>query len=857
MKLSTRDLILDAAQQVVVREGITSLTIDAVAQRAALSKGGVLYHFASKEKLIAGLVDRLILNFEADLAYYHFEEEKRNSRGAWLRAFLRASFEPTTSRGDGSHDLEIFSALVAALSVQADLLRPLQDRYRVWQRRVEEDGIHPALATTLRMACEGMWFCGVLNLGPPGENLRRQVMELLTQLSAGEKDQELMSNFEWIVPSESRLEQKYEAAIERATVQSKQVYQAIGTAKNVLLNLQTEGGYWCGDLTADSTLQSDYILLQLWLYPPQGNTWVTPHHERVQKAVRSILQQQLPDGGWNIYPEGPCEVNASVKAYFALKLAGLTSDDPKMLKAKDCILRLGGVQACNSYTKINLSLFGLYPREHVPSVPPEIMLLPGGVLYEMSSWTRTIVVPLSIVQSVGGVRPVPDGFDLTEIFDPYKKLEKKRREGLAILFHHLDKLVKIWERHGPKNLRQSALREAERWILERTRSSEGLGAIYPAMMYHLMALQCLGYADDHPDFVEAVKHFENLLIEKEDTLIFQPCVSPVWDTAYSVFALGEAGGAKDQNLQRAIDWLISKEIRRKGDWAVKRPQLEPSGWAFEFANEYYPDIDDTAMVLLAFLHGRGSDEQRYQRCVQRGISWLIGMQSQDGGWAAFDADNNWQILNKVPFADHNAMLDPTCPDITGRVLEALCRHGISSSDEAIQRGVSYLLSQQERNGSWYGRWGVNYLYGTFLALRGLQSAGDSRALPAMKKAAEWIRSIQNKDGGWGESCASYLKNHYIPGSSTASQTAWALLGLHAAGDLASRATERGLAYLLSTQKSDGTWEEHLATGTGFPNVFFLTYHMYRQYFPLLALQLLGATSKEDEAGEAQQAVLLT
>lgn len=857
MKVLTSDLILDAAQQVVLTDGISGLTIDAVAQRAELSKGGVLYHFASKEKLIEGMVRRLIRNFEEKLETY-FQEEP-NTKGAWVRAFLRASFDSSSSDPEKStHTSELFSTLTAALSVDPELLRPLRDRYRYWQNRLENDGLHPALATALRMACEGLWFCEVLNLGPPDDIVRRQTMDILIHLSQTQKDQEIMSNFEWFLPSESRMEEQFESAIERASAQSHRTQRAIDAAKDVLLDLQKQEGYWCGHLTADSTLQSDYILLQLWLHPPQGSRWDPPNRKRIDKAVRSILGQQLPDGGWHIYPEGPSEVNASAKAYFALKLAGVDPKSSEMVRARHSILQLGGVQACNSYTKINLSLFGLYPRNYVPSVPPEIMLLPAGVLYEMSSWTRTIVVPLSIVQAAGGTRPVPEGFHLEEIFDPDKKLVNTRREGLAILFHHLDKLVKLWERRGPKNLRQSALREAERWILERTRFSDGLGAIYPGMMYHIMALQSLGYADDHPDLIEAIRHFENLLLETEDGFTFQPCVSPVWDTAYSAFALGEAGLTSGHAMQKAADWLISKEIRRKGDWAVKRPNLEPSGWAFEFANEYYPDIDDTAMVLLALLHAHSSDREKQERCVKRALNWLIGMQSQDGGWAAFDADNNWQILNKIPFADHNAMLDPTCPDITGRVLEALCRYGLTLSDEPVQRGVSYLLHTQESNGSWYGRWGVNYLYGTFLALRGLAASKDLRAKSAMERAAKWIRSVQNKDGGWGESCSSYMKDHFVPGPSTASQTAWALLGLHACGDVSSNAVERGMEYLLSTQNSSGTWEEHYATGTGFPNVFFLTYHMYPQYFPLLALQLIGAGRgwEEKNAGVAKE-VLLT
>lgn len=646
-----------------------------------------------------------------------------------------------------------------------------------------------------------------------------------------------MSSFERLLPSSERLPQLPRTAAAISKSIAGRIQKAIKMAENALLSLQEPEGYWCGDLTSDSTLESDYVLLQLWLHAPVGKRWNPPTANRVQRAASSILDQQLPDGGWNIYPGGPGEINATAKAYTALKLAGADAREPHMIRARDCVLRLGGVQMCNSYTKINLSLFGLYPRQYVPSVPPEIMLLPGNILYEMSSWTRAIVVPLSIVQATGGVRPVPAGITIQELFHPKQKMALPRREALAVLFHHLDKLVKLWERRGPKNVRRIALREAERWTLDRTRYTHGLGAIYPAMMHHIMALQSLGYAEDHPDLMEAIRQFDNLLIEKANRFEFQPCFSPVWDTAISAFCLGEAGHSLQQ-LTRAADWLVEREIRRKGDWSVKRPDLEPSGWAFEFANEYYPDIDDTAMVLLAFLHARGSNSDAQKHCMQRALNWLLGMQSRDGGWAAFDADNDWQILNNVPFADHNAMLDPTCPDITGRVLEAICRHGIGAAHHSVQRAVAYLVSRQEKNGSWYGRWGVNYIYGTFLALRGLHFAEASSAQPAIQRAAKWLRSVQNQDGGWGESCASYEQNHFVPSASTASQTAWALLGLEAAGDKDSSAVHRGIEYLLETQGPDGTWKEDTATGTGFPSVFFLTYHMYRQYFPLLALGVL-------------------
>jgi squalene-hopene/tetraprenyl-beta-curcumene cyclase len=616
-----------------------------------------------------------------------------------------------------------------------------------------------------------------------------------------------------------------------------------------MLKIQTPEGFWCGDLTADTTLESDYILLQLWLHQPnEHGVWAPPSMERIEKACKSILRRQLPDGGWCIYPGGPSEVNATARAYTALKLAGHDPDRPYMVKARECVHALGGLQAGNSYTKINFSLFGLYPRKNAPSVPPEIVLAPGDIIYEMSSWTRAIIVPLSIVQALQREKRAPLGMNVEELFHPHRKLSLPKRDAASLVFNQVDRAVKIWERRGLKNLRARAIREAERWMLERTRYSEGLGAIYPSMMYLIMALESLGYAEDHPDLVEAIRQFEKLILETEDSFQFQPCFSPVWDTAICAFALGEQGGAgSEESLTRAADWLLEKEVRRKGDWSIKRPNLEPSGWAFEFANEYYPDIDDTAMVLLAFRHAKATDPVRQQRSEQRAINWLLGMQGADGGWAAFDVDNNWALLTKVPFADHNAMLDPACPDITGRVLEALVKCGIPRDDAAIRRGVEYLLNAQERDGCWYGRWGVNYIYGTFLALRGLRHAALEEARPATQKAAEWIRSVQNRDGGWGESCQSYATNHYVPAASTPSQTAWALLGLNAAGDTSSPAVQRGLEYLTATQRADGRWDEDLSTGTGFPNVFYLSYHLYRDYFPLLALATLSPKVAEPEA----------
>ncbi|HYO84480.1 MAG TPA: squalene--hopene cyclase [Bryobacteraceae bacterium] len=644
----------------------------------------------------------------------------------------------------------------------------------------------------------------------------------------------MSGRFEAALPSSS-LEAQAHLAVRDFRRMQERIQAATASAAGKLLELQAPEGYWCGELTADTTLESDYILLQLWLYPPEKGVWHRRWHPHVVKSAASVLQRQLPDGGWNIHSGGPAEVNATARAYVALKLAGFDPDEPRMARARNRVLALGGLQACNSYTKINLSFFGLYARQYVPSVPPEIMLVPGNLLYEMSSWTRAIIVPLSIVQALSGVRPVPEGFSLDELCVRGKKLTMPRRDRFSAAFCHADRVVKLWERRGLDYVRRNAIRQAEDWMLARFRFSDGLGAIYPSIMYSIMAMDALNYERDQPDFAEALWQFERLIMEREDTLRFQPCLSPVWDTAIAAFALGESGQVPEGKLTETADWLLAREIRRKGDWSVKRPDLRPSGWAFEFNNEYYPDIDDTAMVLLALQHARASDPIKQAAAEDRAIRWLLGMQSADGGWAAFDVDNNWQVLNKVPFADHNAMLDPTCPDITGRVLEALCKRGFTPAHPAIERAIDYLLNQQKPDGSWFGRWGVNYIYGTFLALRGLRASGSLRAEEAIRKGGEFLARTQNEDGSWGESCASYVSHHFVAGPATASQTSWALLGLIAAGEGSSGAIRRGLDWLLRTQKADGSWDEPQTTGTGFPGVFYLTYHLYRQYFPLLAL----------------------
>lgn len=635
--------------------------------------------------------------------------------------------------------------------------------------------------------------------------------------------------------------------------------QAVRQAAKLFEKRQHAEGYWWEDLTADTTLESDYILFQLWLHRVENGNWNPPNADEIRRAVASILARQLPDGGFNIYPGGPSEISACVKAYFALKLAlpltGAGPDDPRLVKLREKILDLGGIQAANSYTKINLSLFGLYPRHAVPTIPPE-MILQGNFIYEMSSWSRAIVIPLAILSAANPQCPVPDGFDLHEIAKPGQPLTLRPTNKMLTgknFFYTADRFLKRYEKSPlAKLLRPHAIKRCEEWMLERLQYSEGLAAIYPPMMYSVMAMDVLGYAADDPRRVDALRHFGNLLVDDDAKgFYFQPCFSVVWDSAIAAYALAEvaaspAGVDLSQSLTRCADWLLTKECRRKGDWAIKRPNLEPSGWYFEFANEFYPDIDDTAMVLIGLDQAKASNTTAQQAAARRAVNWLLGMQGKDGGWAAFDVDNNWNFLSDVPFADHNAMLDPECPDITGRVLDALSRYGIAPSHPAVRKGVDYLLRTQEADGSWYGRWGVDYIYGTFLALKGLKAAGVSDREAPVLRGGEWLRSIQNADGGWGESCQSYDKNAFVSAPSTASQTAWAVMGLLAGGDTTSESVRKGVEYLVRTQRPDGSWEEEFATGTGFPQVFYLNYHMYRNAFPMMALAMYLNRGKDEQ-----------
>jgi squalene-hopene/tetraprenyl-beta-curcumene cyclase len=619
----------------------------------------------------------------------------------------------------------------------------------------------------------------------------------------------------------------------------------IEKARNYLFAQQHKDGYWCGELEADTTLESDYIAIHTLLG--------TGDHGRMERAVPEIIRHQNADGGWPIYSGGPSNISASVKAYFALKLMGYKPDHPILERARKTILELGGTTECNTFTKIYLCFLGQYDWEAVPAIPPEIVLFPNWFwfnLYEISSWSRAILVPLSIAYAKKPFKKLPAEMSIDELFiggRHGKHLHLKWAEKTISwrnFFLVLNRVVHFCERFNIRPLRYLAIKKAKGWMLDRLEKSDGLGAIYPGILNSIIALRCLGYSTDDPQVIRALDEFEKLGIEEpanaiqaEPTFRMQPCMSPVWDTAYAMFALGESGVTKDDpRMLKAADWILSKEVRYKGDWAVKVRNVQPGGWYFEFNNEFYPDVDDSAMVLLG-LDKVENPRERYQHDVcKRAIDWIFAMQCKNGGWASFDKDNTRMVFQHIPFADHNAMLDPPTVDITGRVLEMLAIYGVTKEDKRVKKAINFILREQEPDGSWFGRWGVNYIYGTMLVLRGLQAIGEDHHEPHVQQGAEWLRMVQNADGGWGETCGSYddPTTRGI-GPSTPSQTAWAIMGLLAAGDTRSDSVQRGILYLLETQRPDGHWDEVQYTGTGFPRVFYLAYHLYRDYFPLIAL----------------------
>jgi squalene-hopene/tetraprenyl-beta-curcumene cyclase len=617
---------------------------------------------------------------------------------------------------------------------------------------------------------------------------------------------------------------------------------AIERSQSYLLSQQKPEGYWVGELMVDSTLVADTIAYHHW------NGKVDVRWQR--KAVNHILSMQLPDGGWNIYYGGPSEVNATIKAYLALKLAGVSVTDRRMLRAREVAMNLGGVPRMNTFSKLYLALLGLFPWDYVPTIPCEVILLGKWFsvnLNEMSSWSRSMLVPLAIINHFKPTRPLKNNIRLDELYhegiherdlalppDP----ERLTWRNLFLALDRLHKFAEWFAENGIHPFRKRALRKAEQWMIERFEGSDGLAAIFPAMLNSLIALKALGYPDDHPLVLRAEHELKKLEHEDEHSVRIEPCFSPVWDTAIVNICLHESGISSDHPaLKRATEWIMTKEIRFRGDWQYKNPaKVEPSGWVFEFENKWNPDVDDTAMVLLALRKVPTSDRQKRDECFQRALKWMLTFQCKDGGWAAFDKDCTKGVLEKVPFADHNAMLDPECADITARILELLGYEGYSVEQPQVHKALRFIRECQEEDGSWYGRWGVNYIYGTWQVLRGLRALNIEMFQPWLLKARDWLESVQHEDGGWGERCNTYDDPVFKgQGPSTASQTAWAVMGLCAFDDPHRPSIQRGIEYLIRAQNADGSWTEHETTGTGFPKVFYLKYDMYRNSWPLLAM----------------------
>ena len=652
-----------------------------------------------------------------------------------------------------------------------------------------------------------------------------------------------------------------------------EIEAAAARSRDYILSQQHPDGYWCGELEADSMLEADYIFAHVLLG--------TGDPGKMRRAMNEILRYQNEDGGWSIYPGGPSNISLSVKCYLAGKLMGMSANDPALTRTREWILANGGVVECNTFTKIYLCSIGQYDYDAVPAIPPEIVLFPNWFyfnIYEISSWSRAILVPLSIMYAKKPFKKLAPEQGIDELFiggrenaNLHLRWDRKKTVSWRNFFLLTDRVIHWAERVHIRPLRKVALKKAEKWMLDRLEMSDGLGAIYPAMLNAIIALRCLGYSIDDPQVIRAMDEFEKLGIDQPEgtpecpvpTFRMQPCASPVWDTAQAVFALGEADvSRRDPRLLKAVDWMLAKEVRHKGDWAVKVRNAQPGGWYFEFNNEFYPDVDDTGQVLLA-LNKVDNPRERYQYDVsKRALDWIFAMQCKNGGWASFDRDNTKMIFQYIPFADHNAMLDPPTVDITGRILETLATYGYTRRDKRVEKAIKFIFDQQEPDGSWFGRWGVNYLYGTFLVLRGLEAIGVWNHEPQIQQAAEWIRMVQNADGGWGETCGGYDDPVQRGiGPSTPSQTAWALLGLLAAGDNRSDSVAKGTRWLLSHQLSDGSWDESVGvgerkqaiyTGTGFPRVFYLAYHLYRNYFPLLALTTYRRAM--ERAPEAQEVI---
>jgi squalene-hopene/tetraprenyl-beta-curcumene cyclase len=619
--------------------------------------------------------------------------------------------------------------------------------------------------------------------------------------------------------------------------------RSIDAATDALLGLQRPDGHWVFELEADATIPAEYVLLRHYLAEPVD----VPLETRIGAYLR---RTQGEHGGWPLFHDGAFDMSASVKAYFALKMIGDAIDAPHMVRAREAIRSRGGASRANVFTRLMLALFGFIPWRAVPVMPVEIMLLPTWFpfhLDKISYWSRTVIVPLLVLQALKPKARNPKGIRIDELFleppqtiGPAPKAPQQKAPWFW-LFGAIDSLLHAFEPLFPKRSRRRAIERAEAWVGERLNGEDGLGAIFPAMANSVMMFDALGYPEHHPQRAIARKSIEKLLVMHEAEGYCQPCVSPIWDTGLACHALLEVGGDRTlTQVRKGLEWLVPKQILDvKGDWIARRPDVRPGGWAFQYANPHYPDVDDTAVVVMAMDRVQGLSAQAdFRGSIARAREWIVGMQSENGAWGAFDADNHYDYLNNIPFADHGALLDPPTEDVTARCISMLAQVGETvDKSEAVARAVDYLRRTQMEEGSWYGRWGMNYIYGTWSVLCALNAAGIDHASPEFRKAVAWLVKIQNADGGWGEDGSSYKLEYrgYEPSPSTASQTAWALLGLMAAGEVDHPAVQRGIGYLSRTQGSDGFWNEPRYTATGFPRVFYLRYHGYAKFFPLWAL----------------------
>lgn len=608
---------------------------------------------------------------------------------------------------------------------------------------------------------------------------------------------------------------------------------ALDRAVEHLWGRQMSDGWWKGELATNVTMDAEDLMLRQFL----GIR--TP--EQSEEAARWIRSQQLADGSWNLYHGGPGDPSTTIEAYVALRLAGDQPDDPQLALARSFVLDRGGIESSRVFTRIWLAMFGEWPWDDVPAIPPEAILLPRQApvnIYDFGCWARQTIVPLAIVRAL---RPVGSlGFSVRELsLGTHAPGGGARRGGWLSV---MDRALRRYEDRPIRSLRKHSLHRCAEWIIARQEADGSWGGIQPPWVYSLLALRLLGYPLDHPVLRAGLQGLDRFTVSRRtpsgNIRWLEACQSPVWDTALALIALSDAGvDPHDPRLARAATWMAGQEIQVTGDWAVQRPDLAPGGWAFEFDNDGYPDTDDTAEVVMALRRVRlpGDRQHQLDAPADRGVAWLAGMQSRDGGWGAFDADNTNEILPRLPFCDFGAVTDPPSADVTAHIVEALAKEGLAGSD-VVQRGVQWLLQHQEPDGSWFGRWGANHVYGTGAAVPALVSCGLAPTDPAIRRAVAWLESVQNEDGGWGEDLRSYEDPAWIGrGASTPSQTAWALLALHSAGQGKGPAARRGVGWLVATQRADGGWDEAYYTGTGFPGDFYINYHLYRLVFPISAL----------------------